>query len=295
MSTPAVAAGPAPQTIKDLLLPGTDLPPELTRAVGEVAKGGGISDVLTRLTPIGLDILGSRIGALLSEMLNVDIGTIVGGALTKNQEIANALRDTAAQPGSEAVVPLADQTLGSSYSHAVDIVVDNATLLGVTFDIALDAILEGALVVVRDGRMVAVRAGRAHLSGSLSCGGALIAAREIDLDIPAALRLPAATAAGAGAVITGVAGPAIPASPPQGTAVAGLAPPAQVALPMPMPVPTQPAVPASVRPPVGQITNGWRFTSSGTWEPVTQHQPGDIVNGLRLNAAGTEWEPLPPR
>jgi hypothetical protein len=46
---------------------------------------------------------------------------------------------------------------------------------------------------------------------------------------------------------------------------------------------------------VGQITNGWRFTSSGTWESVTQHQPGDIVNGLRLNAAGTEWEPLPPR
>lgn len=227
MSTPALAAGPVPQTLKDLLLPGDDLPPELTRAAGEVAKGGGLMTALTRLTPLGLDILGSRIGALLSEMLGPDIGTILGGALTKNQQIANALRDTAAQPGSEAVVPLADQTFGSTYSPAVDIVVDDVTLVSVTFDVALDAIVEGALVVVRDGRMTAVRAGRAHLSGSLSSNGMPIAAREIDLDLPAALRLPAASAAGAGAVVTGVAGLTSPPPPPppQGAPVTSLAPP----------------------------------------------------------------------
>jgi hypothetical protein len=251
MSTAAVTAGPVPQTIKDLLLPGTDLPPELTRAAAEVAKGGGVSAALTRLTPIGLDILGSRIGALLSEMLGVDIGTIVGGALTKNQQIANALRETAAQPGSEAVVPLADQTLGSSYSPAVDIVVDDATLMSVTFDIELDATLEGALVVVRDGRMTAVRAGRAHLSGSLSSNGMPIAAREIDLDLPAALRLPAASAAAAGAVITGVAGPPVPTSPPQGAPVTGLAPPASP--PQGAPVAGLPAPPS---PPPGPAAGG---------------------------------------
>lgn len=283
MSIPATIPPAVPQSVKDLLFAGNDVPPELTRVAGEVAKSGGLSEALAKLTPVGLDILGSRIGALVGDMLNVDLGGMLGGALTRNAELAAAMRATAEQPGSEAVVTLADQTLQSSYSPAVDIVIDEVPLVSITFDVALATLIEGAMVIVRDGRMVAVQAARAHLAASLSCDGAPIAAREVELNLPAVLRLPQAVAGAAGTAVGAV-----------GVVAGGAgAPGAGAGVPGPSATRT-PGAPASASPPVGLIANGWRFTAAGTWEPATQSLPGDIVNGHRLNAAGTAWEPLPP-
>ncbi|WES62878.1 hypothetical protein P0L94_10445 [Microbacter sp. GSS18] len=322
MSTPVMSPAAVPNSVKDLLMPGRDIPPELSQAVGTVAQSSGLGDALSKLTPLGLDILGKRIGALLGDMLNVDLGGMLGGALMKNEELADALRATAETPGSEAIVTLADQTLQSGYSPAVDIVVNEVPLVSVAFDVSLATLIEGALVVVRDGRMTAVQAGRAHLTASLSCQGTPIAAREVELNLPAVLRLPEAVAGGAGTAVgavsaaagvagvqaapeaggpgAGVPGAAVPgtrapgaAGPAPGAAVPGAATGAGAAG-AGAPEAEVLAASASVVPPVGLIANGWRFTAAGAWEPATQALPGDIVNGHRLNADGTAWEPLPP-
>lgn len=281
-------AATPPQTnttkLKDLLLPGEEPPTALTEAVGESAKRGGVGGALTRLTPVGLDILGSRVGRLVGELLNVDLGSVIGSALTKNRAIADALRSTAERPAAESVVPLADQTLTSTYSPAVDIIVDGVTTTSIPFQVVIATTIEGGLLVIRDGHMVAVRAGRVTLSASLACEGVRIAEREVLLDLPAAMSLPAA-------------GPQV---------AAATTDPAQVSRPehrtpeesgvMESPEQEQAVEEPDIRaaaPPVGLIQNGWRFTPTGTWEPAGQHRPGDIVNGHRLNAEGTAWEPLP--
>lgn len=253
-TTTAPATTGAPPTVSELLLPGGTPPPELSRTAGAAAKSGGVAEALARLTPVGLDILGARIGRLVGEMLNVDLGDVVGSALTQNRAIADALRSTAEKPDTEAVVPLADHTLKSTYNPAVDIVVDGATVTSIPFDVELATQVEGALLVIKGGRIASVRAGRAVLTASLSCEGVPITERRLDLDIPAVLRLPAADAQ-----VGAVAAP----------------------------------VEATSAGPVGLIQDGWRWTVAGTWEPAGDYRPGDIVNGHRLNATASAWEPLP--
>jgi hypothetical protein len=274
----------APPKVKDLLLPGEEPPPAVAHAVGEAAERDGVGGALTRLTPVGLDILGARIGRLVGELLNIDLGSVIGSALTKNRAVFDALRSTAEKPGAEAVVPLADHTLTSAYSPAVDIVVDAATVTSIPFRVVLATTIEGGLLVIRGGRMVAVRAGRVRLSASLACEGVRIAEHEAELDLPAVMGLPSADAR-PGAVVTAPAGARAPepwATEPAVQERGARGPDVQ-----------EQAVKPSA-PPVGLIENGWRFTPGGTWEPAGHPRPGDIVNGHRLNTAGTVWEPLPP-
>ncbi|RXZ48385.1 hypothetical protein [Agromyces binzhouensis] len=57
-------------------------------------------------------------------------------------------------------------------------------------------------------------------------------------------------------------------------------------------VPPVPAGPASRYRP-GEIVNGHRLNADATaWEPVGRYRPGDIVNGHRLNSDATAWEPI---
>jgi len=287
----ATAAAP---TVSELLLPGGKPPPALARAAGAAAKREALDGALTRLTPVGLDILGSRIGRLVGEMLNVDIGSVMGSALTKSRAIADALRSTAEKPGTEAVVPLADHTLTSTYSPAVDIVVDGAAVTSIPFEVTLATEIEGGLLVINHGRIVSVRAGRAKLKASLACEGISITERQLDLDLPAVMRLPAADAQ-VGAVVTsgetgadaagGVARGAAGGAP--GGATGGAGDPGRVGVAGPAGDATGAA------PPVGLIHKGWRWTAAGTWERAGPYRPGDIVNGHRLNATGSAWEPLP--
>jgi hypothetical protein len=256
----------AHQTVKDVLLPGDEPPPQLTKASAAAAKRGGVDAAIARLTPIGLDILGARIGRILGDLLGADVGAVIGSALTKHEKIAEARRTTGQDPNAEVVVTLAQQTFESTYTPAVDVIVDGEKLTSIPFEVRLAAEVDGGLVVVKGGRIAAVRTGRTTLSATLSCDGVKVVERTDDIDFAGVLNLPSAdtpaTRGVAGPVVTGV-----------------------TAAPAPV---TSPATP-----PVGLILNGHRLTASGTWERVVTLQPGDIVDGHRLNQAGTAWEPLP--
>jgi hypothetical protein len=256
----------AHQTVKDLLLPGDEPPPQLTQASAAAAKRGGVYAAIAHLTPIGLDILGARIGRLLGDLLGADVGGVIGSALAKHEKIAEARHITEQDPNAEVVVTLAQHTFESTYTPAVDLIVDDEKITSILFEVRLAAKIDTGLVVVKGGRIAAVRTGRATLSATLSCEGVKVAERTEDIDFAGVLNLPSAdtpaTRGVAGPVVTGV-----------------------TAAPAPVTSPTSP--------PVGLILNGRRLTASGTWERVVKLQPGDIVNGHRLDQSGTTWEPLP--
>ncbi len=268
-----------PLKVKDLLLPGEELPVGLTHTVSNAAKQEGVGAALTGLTAIGFDILGGRVGRLVGELLNVELGSVIGSALTKNQAIADALRSTAEKPGPEVVIPLADHTLTSEYSPSVAIVVDASTISTISFHVVLATTIEGGLLVISRGHIVALRAGRAKLSASLACEGVRIAEHTAELDLPAAMGLPAADAQ-LSAVSTA-----------QGFAKALEA---ETTEPVAQEPTAQEHAVHPALPLVGYIENGLRFTAAGTWEPTGDPRPGDIFLGYRLNEAGTAWEGCRP-
>jgi hypothetical protein len=178
-------------TVKQLLLPGEEPPPVLTRACATVIRGR-VDGAITRLTPIGLDILGARIGQVVGGLLNVDVGDIVGSALTKHRPIADAMRTTAADPRAEVLVTLAEHTFESDFDPSVDVIVDGATVVTIDFQVALEAHVEGGLLVIAGGRIAAVRTGRTTLSATLSCERVTIAEHHEDIDFAGVLKLPSA-------------------------------------------------------------------------------------------------------
>ncbi|WES62876.1 hypothetical protein P0L94_10435 [Microbacter sp. GSS18] len=311
----------ASTTVKDVLLPEDEPPPKLREQAAKAAEHGGVADQIARLTAIGLDIVGARIGHVVGDLLGADLGGIIGSALTKNQKIVAAITKTQNDPKAEEVVTLADQKLESSYKPSVDVIVDEKKVTSIPFEVSLETKIEGGLIVVKGGEIVAVRTGRGTITGTLKCEGVEVAKKKVDYDLAGILRMPSAdtsaTRGAAGPVVTGAAasaaraaGAAAPlpsgqpsapapaqaprpqASQPHAPAQPAGAAPAQPAGAAPAPSPSIPPPPTP--PPVGFIQDGWRFTASGQWERVTHYLPGDIVNGHRLNAAGNAWEPLPP-
>jgi hypothetical protein len=178
-------------TVKQLLLPGEEPPPVLRRACA-AAMRGRVDAAITRLTPIGLDILGASIGQVVGGMLNVDVGDIVRSALTAHRRIADAMRTTAADPRTEVLVTIAEHTFESDFDPSVDVIADGVTVVSIAFQVALDAHVEGCLLVIAGGRVAAVRTGRTTLSATLSCQGVTIAEHHEDIDFAGVLRLPSA-------------------------------------------------------------------------------------------------------
>lgn len=303
----------ASTTVKDILLPESEPPPKLRQEAAKSAKKGGVADAIARLTAIGLDILGARIGHVVGDVLGADLGGVIGSALTKNQKIAAAIAKTENDPKAEEVVTLADHKLESTYEPSVDVIVDERKITSIPFEVKLETKVEGGLVVVKGGEIVAVRTGRGTITATLKCEGVQVAEKKVDYELAGVMRLPsadtAATRGAAGPVVTGAAAGAAGAA--GGVGAAPQAPSAQPAAVRQPPVQPaqrrQPTAQPIVRPardvpqapsqgpppPVGWIQNGWRFTASGQWERVTHYLPGDIVNGHRLNAAGNAWEQLP--
>jgi hypothetical protein len=233
---------------------------ELARAATEAADHDGLALAITKLTPTGADLVGQEIGRMAAGFLDMDITDVIAAGWSKNQQLAQARQATAATPGSESIVTLATHTLRSDYRPAIDVLVDGVTLTSIDVHISLATTIDSAVAVVRDGRLTALQAGACTLTATVTCEGITLAERRTTVDLPAALRLPR------------------PATPPR---------------PRPSPVSPHQAVPPDpAEPPIGLIQNGWRYRGSGQWEHAAQHQPGDIVNGHRLNAAGTVWEPL---
>lgn len=181
-----------PVTVRQLLLPGEHPPAALTRVASAAARRGRVDATITRLTPIGLDILGARIGEVVGGLLNVDVGDIVGAALTKHRAIAEAMRATAENPRTEVLVTLAQHRFESIFSPSVDVVVDGAIVVTIAFQVDLEARVEGGLLVIAGGGIAAVRTGRTTLSATLSCEGVTIAEHHEDIDFAGVLKLPSA-------------------------------------------------------------------------------------------------------
>lgn len=234
---------------------------ELGRAATDTADQGSWAVALTKLTPTGADLLGKEIGRMAAGFLDIDITDALAAGWSKNRQLEEARQATAAAPGVEAIVTLATHTLRSNYKPSIDVLVDGTAVTTISVHISLATAIDSAVAVVRDGQITALQAGACTLTATLTCEGVTLAQRQTTIDLPAALRIPR---------------PAIP-----------------------LPSDPPPSTPATVtpsgqdEPPIGLIQNGWRYQGSGQWEPADHHQPGDIVNGHRLNAAGNAWEPFP--
>jgi hypothetical protein len=229
------------------------------RTLAEVVKrrdhGGAVANALTRLSTLGHGLVCGEIGTVADRLLDDDVTDLVARGWERHRAILEARQWTAQFPDAEAVVPLATHANGYSYRPWVDVLVDETPVTRIELSIDLVATIDGAVVTVQGGAISRLRSGRLTVRGALSCEHVEVAERSTTFDLP------------------GVLGPA------PGPDRADLLPHPRTA----------------ESPPAGTIVGGMRFTDRDAWEPVKGYEPGDIVNGHRLNAQGPAWEPLGPR
>lgn len=124
----------------------------------------------------------------LTELLDTPVSRILATAWSRDPALGE-YRDPQRHPAGElALVPLADHSVTAAQVPSVELLLEQARLGTVEFQVDLVVTLKGALIGIRDGRIVELRAGRTHLEARLGCAGTAIAERKGEIALPGVIR-----------------------------------------------------------------------------------------------------------
>jgi len=111
------------------------------------------------------------------DLLDVAIPELVVAAWIKARMLHRYADAQRSAPNETAVVPLVTHTVRSVHAPYVELLVGDAPVGRVDFEIDVEVTLEGARVSIRGGRVVEARIGSCQGRGSVSCEGKVIAER----------------------------------------------------------------------------------------------------------------------
>lgn len=120
----------------------------------------------------------------LNELLETPVSRILGTAWSNDPSLA----EFADPQGEVALVPLADHTVTAAQVPSIEVLLEQARLGAIEFQVELEAAVRGAMIGVRSGRIVELRAGRTELSVRLGCAGTVVAERKGELVLPGVIR-----------------------------------------------------------------------------------------------------------
>jgi hypothetical protein len=166
--------------------PGTD-------PAAALERGGALAAIKDRAAAIpGLpwSAVALEVGAKLDEVLDVNLAGIALSAWKKYQRLQE-FRDPARHPPEEtSLIPLAEHTVESVHRPYLDILVNEAAVGRLDFEIRLALKLEGVILTVRGGKIRAIGAGRARGQGHLKCAGVTVVERQTgNFELPLAIDL----------------------------------------------------------------------------------------------------------
>lgn len=156
----------------------------LAKALDEQGVLGSLGSVLTKLSGAGLHAVGDQVAAVAHNLLDLDLGELLTQGWRHFDDLTDAARRTVATPGSREVVDLVTHTVSSSHNPHVDVLVDDARVASLGFDLDLAFTVKGAVATVHQGRMVALHTGACDVSGSVSAQGHPLVTRERQFRLP---------------------------------------------------------------------------------------------------------------
>jgi hypothetical protein len=152
---------------------------------------GSISTAVKTLSRAGLGAVSNQIAAAAHGLLDLDrgLGEFVVQGWCQIAELTAAARRTAATPGSEVVVDLATHSITWTHNPQIDVLVNDARVATVHFELSIRFTVKGLAATVRDGNLVRLSSGECEVTGTLAAEGRQLAQREAQFQLPLLMRL----------------------------------------------------------------------------------------------------------
>lgn len=174
---PAAGTGPASRTLLSVMEAGGPLVDALTS--GEV-----LDDAAGKLDRFSSSLWGTaytELAGMLRGFLDLDLGAAVVAGWCAHRDLVKAGRETLAAPGT-VLVPLAGRDVTLAKRPAVDVMVGDAVLTTLVFEVRIDVHVDTANGVVRGGRLVELTTGTCRVTATLSCEGSELRSTEYRFD-----------------------------------------------------------------------------------------------------------------
>ena len=152
---------------------------------------GSISAAVKTLSPAGLGAVSKQIAAAAHGLLNLDLdlGELVVAGWCQFADLIAAAKRTAAAPGSVEVVDLATHSITWTHNPQIDVLVNDARVATVHFELSIRFKVKGLAATVRDGRLADFSSGGCEVTGTLAAEGRQLAQREAEFQLPLRVRL----------------------------------------------------------------------------------------------------------
>ena len=212
--TTAIAAQPF--TVSALLF-GEDQDTEqaLAQALHEHGVLGSMGTALELASEAGREAAADQVAVVAHGLLDLDLGGLVVAGWRKQGQLAAAAERTAANPGSSEVVELATHRVSSTHHPFVELLVNDAHVATVTFDLDIEFVVKALVVTVRDGHVVSLHTGACDVAATLAAEGIQLASRRAHFELPLVVRWPLLLRLGADADPLPYGAKSPPASPPE--------------------------------------------------------------------------------
>jgi hypothetical protein len=148
------------------------------------------------LAAFGLRAMSGALARNLKSFLQIDVSDIFVAAWNKSGTLRQHLEKSAHSPGKELFLQLAEHKITSTHRPHVSLMKDGVEVAKVEFEVAIELVLQGAVLRLCDGAIQDVQTGRVKGKGSVKCFGAAIVEKEIQpTAIPGTLKISGTRAA----------------------------------------------------------------------------------------------------
>jgi hypothetical protein len=142
--------------------------------LGKLQSGGSLSDLkgkmIGHMTPEHWPNVASGLGDKVSELFDVDVGSLLVSAWRKYGELKEYADPKKRSPNETHLVPLGKHTLKVAYSPYLEVLFNGRALGKVVFDVTLSLDLEGFVLTIQNGKIMKVRTGTCQGSGKIDYG-----------------------------------------------------------------------------------------------------------------------------
>ena len=144
-----------------------EAPRQLTQALDEHNAAGLVVGGPRLLAAPARKVVRDQLASVATQLVDLDIGDFVVLGWRKHRALVTAAQRTLEHGGPEDVA-MASHRIECKHQPYVDVLIDERRVARVTFDLAVQLVLDGVVLVVRGGRITEVRAGSVAVTASLS-------------------------------------------------------------------------------------------------------------------------------
>jgi hypothetical protein len=188
-----------PLTASAFLFDGQDTGRALARALDQNGVLDSLDTALGLMAQTTREAAGDQVAAVADGVLALDLGDLVVAGWRKQGQLAAAAERTAANPGTSELVELATHRVSSVHHPYVELLVNDARVTTVNFELDLEFEVKALVATMRDGHLVSLHSGDCDLSATLTAEGVRLASRRQQFSLPVVVRWPLLLHLGGGA------------------------------------------------------------------------------------------------